>query len=291
LKDRNDKIEEMKNYFTNKSSKTLSLPKFPHNMFNNAKPENVMPYHFWSDFTSASIPFVSVPSVSMPSISSRSQINEVQPKKVVGYVEYICSHCLEFEPLRVMYDPSASDNISWTRHACDPDILNSTMAYPMHFREDILMYRILRLSEEMIKAVKEWTNGEVFLISDKINSREVPKNSITLDLRKNEYNWLTRAIVQKYTILNDKELREFFNLIFDSCATFCCLCINFVEKEGEQDVKREYYCFCLSYKPRFPWEYLMSYEASESQKIINEGCHDRRMRYFKKLLKIHMSLP
>jgi hypothetical protein len=219
-----------------------------------------------------------------------SKTDKISPKKVVGYVGYNCCYCLEFEAIQVIYDPGANDEITWKRHACDPGILSSTKAYSTFAREDFWMYRTLNLPKQMIKAVKEWTN-EVFLMSEKLTSSEVPESTITLDLRENEYSWLTRAVVQKYTILNDKELKEFFTLIVEWCATFCCLCINFVEKEGEQDVKREYYCFCLSYKPRFPWEYLMSYEASESQKIINEGCHDRRMRYFKKLLKIHMSLP
>jgi hypothetical protein len=106
----------------------------------------------------------------------------------------------------------------------------------------------------MINAVKEWTNGEVFLVCDKITFSEVPKSTITLDLRKNEYNWLTRAIVQKYTTLDNKELKELFNLILEWCATFCCLCINFVEKEGQQDVKQEFYYLWLSYKPCLPWE-------------------------------------
>jgi hypothetical protein len=253
-KDRNDKIKEMRNYFANISSKIPFPPNFPHDMFIHDKLDNLLPNHVWSELSSASIPSASVPSASIPSTFSTPQVDKVQPKKVVGYVGYICSYCLEFEPLQVMYDPIAIDKISWTRHACDPDILNSAITYPTFFREDVYLCRILGLSEQMINAVKERTNGEVFLICDKITFSEVPKSTITLDLRKNEYNWLTRAIVQKYTTLDNKELKELFNLILEWCATFCCLCINFVEKEGQQDVKQEFYYLWLSYKPCLPWE-------------------------------------
>jgi hypothetical protein len=248
-KDKNDKIEEMRNYFANNCSNIPFSPNFPHDIFNHDKPESVPPYQRRSEFESAFMP-----SAFMPSASSTSQIDKVPPKKVVGYLGYNCNYCLEFEALQVMYDPSANDKISCTRHTCDPGTLNSAMAYPKHAREDIWMYRTLNLPKQMIKAVKEWTNGEVFLISEKLTSSEVLESTITLDLRKNEYSWLTRAIVQKCTILNDKELKKFFTLIVEWCATFCCLCINFVEKEGQQNVKQEYYCFCLSYKPRLPWE-------------------------------------
>jgi hypothetical protein len=254
LKDRNDKIEEMRNYFANNSSKIPSPPNFPHDIFNYNKVENVLPYHIWSEFSSASILSPSVPSASVSSTSSTSQVDKVQTKKVVGYVGYTCRYCLEFEPLQVVYDPSASDKISGTRHVCDPDTLNSVRAYPAFFREDVYMYRILDLSEQMIKAVKEWTNGEVFLISDKITSSNIPENTIIIDLRRNEHNWLTRAIVQKCMVLDNKELKEFFTLILDWCATFCCLCINFVDKKGQHDVKQEYCYLFLSYKLCLPWE-------------------------------------
>ena len=111
-----------------------------------------------------------------------------------------------------MYDPNASDDISWIQHTCDPKTLNSAMEYPPFMREDTYLYRVLGLPKQMTKAVKEWTKdgGEVFLVSDKITSGAIPKNTITLDMHKDEYNWLTRAILQKHTILDDRELKEFF---------------------------------------------------------------------------------
>ena len=235
LKDRNDKIEEMRNYFANNSSIIPFPPNFLHGILNYGKPEDLLPNHNRSDFASTST-------------SSTPQV--VQSKRVVGYVGYICGSCLEFEPLQIVYDPSASE-IFAPQHVCDTDTLNSAMAYPTFFREDVYMYRILDLSEQMMKAVKEWTNGEVFLISSKITSSSIPENTIVIDLRKNKYNWLTRAIIQKYTVLDNKELKEFFNLVFELSATFCC--IKFAEG-GQQEVTQEYYCLFLSHKPCLPWE-------------------------------------
>jgi hypothetical protein len=271
-RNRNDKIEEMMNYFANKSSssKMRFSPNFAHYDFSISKAENTVPYNFWSDLTPESIPSASVPSAPTPSAptpsaptpsaptpstSNMPQADKVKTKMIVGYVEHICNYCLEFEALRMMYDPGASDKISLTRHTCDPDILYKAMAYPTFAREDVLFYRILNSSEQMISAVKEWTKGNVFLISGKLTSSEVPKCTITLnlDLRGNEYNWLTRAIVQKYTILDNKELKEFFTPL-ERCATFCYVCINFVEKVGQQDVKQEFYYLWLSYRPSLPWE-------------------------------------
>jgi hypothetical protein len=252
-RDRNDKFEEMRSYFADRSSKMAFPPNFVPEIFNFNKPENVRLLNIWSQLSSESIPSAPLPSASIPSTFSTSQVDRAQPKSVVGYVEYICRSCLEFESLQVTYDPSASDRISWTRHTCDPEKLKSAMAYPDFFREDVHFYRILRSSREMIKAVKEWTSGEIFLISNKLNSNEVPKCAVTLDLRQKGYDWLKIAIVQKYTILNDRELKEYFDLISEWCATFCCLCINLVV-EGEQEVRREFYFLILSYKPCLPWE-------------------------------------
>jgi hypothetical protein len=255
-RDRNDKIEEMMNYFAKNSSKIRFSPEFPHSMFNNGKPENAVPYQFWSDFTPASVPPASEPTAPISSTSNMPHAGAVRTKMVLGYLEHICNYCLEFEALQVMYDPNASDKISWTHHTCDPEILNTAMAYPTFAREDVLFYRTLDSSNQMINAVKEWTKGKVFLISEKLTFSEAPKSTITLDLdlRKNEYNWLTRAIVQKYTILDNMELKEFFNLVPEWCATFYCVWYNFVEKEGQQDVKQELYCLWLSYGPSLPWE-------------------------------------
>jgi hypothetical protein len=138
----------------------------------------------------------------------------------------------------MMYDPNASDKTSCLPHTCDIEIAKSARGYPPFIREDICMYRTLDLPDQMTKVVKEWTkDGEVFLVSDKITSSDIPKSTITLDISKNQYNWLTRAILQKYTILDDRELKEFFTLIVEWCATFCCLCINCVENEGQQNMK------------------------------------------------------
>jgi hypothetical protein len=242
-KDRNDKIEEMINYFANNNSR---IPHFPLVFNYDGKLNNMPPYDIWSEFSSTSI----------PSASSTSQVKSgMEPKTVIGYVGYICRYCLESEPVQMMYDPNASNEISWTQHICDPETLNSAREYPAFIREDVCMYRVLDLPEQMIKAVKEWTKdgGEVFLVSDKITSGDIPKNTVTVDIHKDQYIWLTRAIFQKYTILDDIELKEFFTLIIEWCSTFCCLCINFVEKEGQQNMKQEYYYLFLNYKPCLPW--------------------------------------
>ena len=245
-KDKIDKLEEMRNYFANNNSR-IPLPfQFPLDIFNyNGKLTNTLPHDIWSESSSRSI----------PSASSMSRVNKVEPKTVIGYVGYICNYCLESEPLQMIYDPNASDEISWTQHICDPETLNSARKYPPFMREEVGMYRALDLPEQMTKAVKEWTKdgGEVFLVSDKITSGDIPKNTINVDIHKDQYNWLTRAILQKYTILDDRELKKFFTVIVEWCATFCCLCINFVEKEGQQSMKKEYYYLFLNYKPCLPW--------------------------------------
>lgn len=227
----------MINYFANNNSGIPLPSQFPLDILNYGK--------LCPEFGSRSI----------PSTSSTPQVNKVEPKTVIGYVGYICGYCLESEPLQMMYDPNASDEISWIQHICDPETLNSAREYPPFMREDTCWYRVLNLPEQMTKAVKEWTKdgGEVFLVSDKITSGGIPKNTITLDIHKDQYNWLTRAILQKHTVLDDRELKKFFTMIVEWCATFCYLCINFVEKEGQQNMKQEYYYLCLNYRPCLPW--------------------------------------
>ena len=69
------------------------------------------------------------------------------------------------------------------------------------------------------------------------------ENTIKLSINRNEYKWLTRAILQKHNILNDEEIKEFFSLM--NCVTFCHLRINFVEREEQQTMNLEFYFLFL----------------------------------------------
>jgi hypothetical protein len=242
-KDRIDKFEEMINYFANNNSRILFSSYFPLDIFNYGKLNNMPPYHLRSEFCSLPVSSLSPP-----------QVDKVQPKKVIGYVGVICSNCLESESLKVMYDPHTGDKIYRTQHICDPQNIDSVKRYPRPKHESLLcVFKILGLSEHVTRTVKEWTKGgEVFLIPYKIDSSNVTKNTITLNVGRNQYNWLIRAILQKHTVLNDEELNEFLFLTYNS--TFCHLRINFVEGEEQQTMKQEFYFLFLNYKPSLPFE-------------------------------------
>jgi hypothetical protein len=242
-KNKNDKFEEMRSYFANYNSRIPFSPHFPLDIFNYGKLKNTLPHHVRSEFCS----------IPMPSSLSAPQADEVQPKKVIGYVGVICNNCLESESLKVMYDPSTDNKIFRTQHICDPQNIDSVKGYPQPKQESLLISKLLGLSEQVTKTVKEWTQGgEVFLIPYKIDSGNVTKNTITLNVCRNQYNWLIRAILQKHTVLNDEELNEFFFLTYN--ATFCHFRINFVEKEEQQMMKQEFYFLFLNYKPCLPFE-------------------------------------
>jgi hypothetical protein len=152
-----------------------------------------------------------------------------------------------------MYDPNTSHKIFRTQHICDLQNIDSVKGYPRPKRESLHMSKILGLSERVTMTVKEWTKGGgIFLIPYKIDSGNITKNTIALNVRRNQYSWLTRAISQKHTILSDEELNEFFFLTYN--ATFCHPCINFVEKEEQQMMKQEFYFLFLNYKPCLPFE-------------------------------------
>ena len=153
----------------------------------------------------------------------------------------------------MMYDPYGGNSIFRTQHICDPQNLDFVRRSPLFFREDVCFLRILTLSKQITRTLKEWTKGgEVFLIAYKITSGDVTKNTIKLSINRNEYKWLTRAILQKHNILNDEELKEFFRLT--NCVTFCHLRINFVEREEQQTMNQEFYFLFLNYKPCLPLE-------------------------------------
>lgn len=242
LKDRNNKIEEMRNYFSQKNAK-MTIPfsyHFPLNISNYNERKNTLSYHVRSAFCSTS----------MTSAPSASQVDKVQPKKIIGYVGHICRNCIVSESLPVMYDPNGGNSIFRTQHICDPQNLDLVRRSPLFFREDVCFLRILTLSKQITRTVKEWT--KVFLIAYKITSGDVTKNTIKLCICRNQYKWLTRAILQKHNILNDEELKEFFSLTH--CVTFCHIRINFVEKEEQQAMNQEFYFLFLNYKPCLPFE-------------------------------------
>jgi hypothetical protein len=245
LKDRNDKVKEMTDYFSLNNAK-MTIPfsyYFPLNLSNYNELKDELSYHVRSAFNSTS----------MPTALSASQVDKVQPKKLIGYVGHICRNCIESESLPVMYDPNGGNSIFRTQHICNPQNLDFVRRFPLFFREDVCFLRILTLSKQIAKTVKEWTKGgEVFLIAYKITSADVTKHTIELSIGRNQYKWLTRAILQKYNILNDEGLEEFFRLTHS--VTFCHLRINYVEKEEQQMMNQGFYFLILNYKPCLPFE-------------------------------------
>lgn len=245
LKDRNNKIEEMRNYFSQNNAK-MTIPfsyHFPLNKSDYNEHKNTLSYHVRSALCSTST----------TSTPSSSQVDTVQPKKIIGYVGHICRNCNESESLPVMYDPYGGNSIFRRQHICDPQNLDFVRRSTLFFREDVCFLRILTLSKQITRTLKEWTKGgEVFLIAYKITSGDVTKNTIKLSINRNEYKWLTRAILQKHNILNDEEIKEFFSLT--NCVTFCHLRINFVEREEQQTMNQEFYFLFLNYKPCLPFE-------------------------------------
>ena len=240
-KDKNDKIEEMRKYFANYNSRTPSPPHIPQDIFNYGILNNMLPYHDRSEFCSTP----------MPSSLTAPQVRNVQPKKVIGYVGVVCSNCLESESRQVMYDPNTVNNMFRTQHICDPQNIDSVKGYSRSKQESLLLSKIVGLSQQVTKTVKEWTHGrKIYLIAYKYDFGVDTKDTITLKVCRNQDNWLTRAILQKHTVLDDEELNEFFFLTYN--ATFCHLRINFVEKEGQPMMKQEFYLLFLNYEPRLP---------------------------------------
>ena len=94
LKDRNNKIEEMRNYFSQNNAK-MTIPfsyHFPLNKSDYNEHKNTLSYHVRSALCSTST----------TSTPSSSQVDTVQPKKIIGYVGHICRNCNESESLPVM---------------------------------------------------------------------------------------------------------------------------------------------------------------------------------------------
>jgi hypothetical protein len=147
-----------------------------------------------------------------------------------------------------VYDPSSANKIYRTQHICNPQNIDSVKRC---LRPKCQIRYSLGLSEQVTKTVKEWTQG-----------RRIPDTSQDNFWRcytkhyydKNQYNWLKRAILQKHTALNDKELNKFFYLTYNS--TFCHLHIDFVEKEVQRKMKQEFYLLFLNCKPYLPFENL-----------------------------------
>jgi hypothetical protein len=177
-KDKNDKIEEMRNYFANYNSRTPSPPPIPQDIFNYGILNNILPYHVRSEFCSTP----------MPSSLTAPPVRKVQPKKVIGYVGVVCSNCLESESRQVIYDPNTVNNIFRAQHICDPQNIDSVKGYPRPKQESLIISKILGLSEKVTKTVKEWTHGgEIYLIPYKLHFGDVTKDTIILNVKQEFY--------------------------------------------------------------------------------------------------------
>jgi hypothetical protein len=162
-----------------------------------------------------------------------------------------------------MYDPNTVNNMFRTQHICDPQNIDSVKGYSRSKQESLLLSKIVGLSQQVTKTVKEWTHGrKIYLIAYKYDFGVDTKDTITLKVCRNQDNWLTRAILQKHTVLDDEELNEFFFLTYN--ATFCHLRINFVEKEGQPMMKQEFYLLFLNYEPQLSTAWELRIENEES---------------------------
>jgi hypothetical protein len=123
LKERNDKILEMRNYFENYGS-DFRFPFFsPPNIFNNSL--NVLLSDFSSNYSAELL--------RRPSFHPSSS---TIPNKVIGYEIYICRFCLESESLPVMCDPNAGNELFKIEHSCSPDKVNTVRSYPGFVKEE-----------------------------------------------------------------------------------------------------------------------------------------------------------
>ena len=145
-----------------------------------------------------------------------------------------CGNCLESESRQVMYNPNTVNNIFRTQHICVPQNIDSVKGYPLSKQQGLLISKLLGLSEQVTKTVKEWTQGgEIYLIPYKLDFGDVTKDTITLKVCRNQYNWLIRAILQKHTVLDDKELNEFFFLTYIMLHSVFSVLI-LLKKKGNQ---------------------------------------------------------
>lgn len=231
LKERNDKILEMRNYFKTHGSDFRLPLSSPLNIFDESAVDNILPSDVSSDYSAGN---------SRPAPSA--------PNKVIGYEIHNCEVCLESESLPVMCNPNEGNELFKKDHFCKPDKVNDVSKYPRFAKEDFHSYNILSSLKKITKTVKEWSRGRLYLVCFRVPSRENPTGMIDLKLEENQYSWLVRAIREESTILDERELKEFFTLT--DCATFCCLSISLVQ----QRARKESFYFFLNYKPCVPFE-------------------------------------
>jgi hypothetical protein len=237
-KRRNDKMFEMINYF-NEHPPDPRFPFFP--------PSDVQGYSEINNILASGVS--NYPSHVLPEHQSHPQPTPKQ-EKVIGYEVYNCGVCLESESLPVIDDQYS---LSRKEHICDPQKASTVRTYPRFFREEFAFNNVLSSDDKIIKTTKEWTQGRVFLVSSKVSPEETPMNPITIDweTKGSQYGWLTRAIEDRHTILNEQELKEFIRLT-DS-ATFCCITVSFL-KDYPQNTRQESYYLFLNHKPCVPFE-------------------------------------
>ena len=238
LKERNNKILEMRNYFKTYGL-DFSFPIFPLlNLFDNSAVNTVLPPNISSNYSTHSL---QKSGFSQPSLPTHN--------KVIGYEIHNCGVCLESESLPVLCDPN-SGNVFKNKHICNPHEVNKVRKYPRFAKQDICFCNILSSSDRITKTVKEWGDGRLYLVCFRVLPLETPMGTINLKIKENQYDWLIRAIEQENTILNESELKEFFTLT--ECVTFCCLSISFVQAQHKS--RKESFYFFLNYKPCVPFE-------------------------------------
>ena len=121
----------MRNYFSQNNAK-MTIPfsyHFPLNKSDYNEHKNTLYYHVRSALCSTST----------TSTPSSSQVDTVQPKKIIGYVGHICRNCNESESLPVMYDPYGVNSIFRRQHICDPQNLDFVRRSTLFFGEICLL--------------------------------------------------------------------------------------------------------------------------------------------------------
>ncbi len=247
-KDRYDKVQEMHDFF-NANNSGMSAPPFryPLNIpdYNELGNTPKRQYEQLEELANVIIRGLSNLLTRPP---NATEVNIARPKIVIGYVAQICRNCLESESLQVIYDPNTK-GVSRSEHLCDPHMADLVRRSPTFISQDILFGRVVTLSKEITKTVKDWAKGnEVFMIVHKLDTCSVTSKTITINNAKDIYEWLRRGILEKHTTLNEAELDEFFRLT--DYITFCHL---YILEDHQQTRMQGHYALYLNYKPCFPF--------------------------------------
>ena len=215
--------------------------------------------------------YTSIPSITLDSDESNNNLSE-HPRfdddddvysEMVGFRGHVCEKCSIINIDTIFRHEDEQSGKIETTHTCNSKRLSDIQLNPG--KDKIINNQQEKLLKTMNEKVKSWTKNSPYLVAF-----EMPPNApenISLEIAPtDESHWAVRALKDKQTILNDKELSDFLCKARNATyASFNVISPTSQQQQQQKSSTRRYLMIITDNKINLSFDLLLQYIADLSR--------------------------